>query len=232
MTMTNSAIVRRACVAAAALTLVTSTALAQTRTYQRGASFEAPVIEPALEGVFGITINSGDVDPNTAGLCTILSQPCTHPASEQWGSFGLDGVVARRVTDRLAAEVDVSVKAYEFASADTLVDHRQRSNLVRTYTAGVRAATPFLRVPPHARDLSRFYAHALGGFDNSTVMGPRAVVILGGGVDDITHPTRNGYAAVPAFTLRLGVDYVHALGAVRGSQGFRFLFGVVIGPHQ
>jgi hypothetical protein len=130
-----------------------------------------------------------------------------------------------------SAEVDVSVKAYEFASADTSsIIASVRTSSGRTPPACARR-TPFLARSPHARDLSRFYAHALGGFDNSTVMGPRAVVILGGGVDDITIQRATDtppYCVHPSAGRRLRS---RPRGRAR-IAGFRFLFGVVIGPHQ
>jgi len=183
-----------------------------------------------VEVAIGVTINALLQDINSAPDCLALSFPCTHEKPSRFAGFGLNLAVARNLSEQFAIAGDLSFFEQRWDSSDATHGRLSAASTVKSLFVGPRFSTKFYY--PGNRDPSpgRFFGQVLVGAEGSGDVPLRPAVLLGAGTD-VLIPRRAGPRPSIDLAIRLALDYLLAPGAGRNVSGWRFVFGLVLGPH-
>jgi hypothetical protein len=187
-----------------------------------------------VEVAIGPTINALLQDVNTAPDCVALSLPCTHEKPSRFAGFGLNLAVAGNLSERFAIAADLSLFEQRWDSSDATHGRVPVASTVKSLFVGPRFSTKFYY--PGNRDPSpgRFFGQVLVGTEGSSDVPSRPALLLGAGADVLI--PRGGSSSAGArprigLAVRMALDYLLAPGAGRNVSGWRFVFGLVLGPH-
>jgi len=188
---------------------------------------------PAVEFGVGLTVNGLFHDVNAAPDCAILPAPCTHEHAEKIAGFGADVSLARNLNGHMAVAGDAGVFGYRWDQRVSPLETRHSVARVASFGAGPRISTAFFDAGTGDREPGRFFGQFLVGGEMSNLASLRPLVLVGAGAD-VLFPNTSGHGQAHKgrdLTLRLGLDYRLTPGSGRNQSGWRFVVGVVFGPH-
>ena len=187
-----------------------------------------------VEAAIGVTFNALLQDVNSAPDCVALSLPCTHEKPSRFSGFGLNVAVARNLSERFAIATDLSLFEHRWDTSDAAHGRVPAASTVKSFFLGPRFSTKFYYPGNHDPSPGRFFGQVLVGAEGSSDVPLRPALLLGAGTD-VLIPRRASRSAGPGpsidLALRLALDYLLAPGSGRNVSGWRFAFGLVIGPH-
>lgn len=191
-------------------------------------SAAAQVNVPPAEVAVGLTFNGLPIDVNAEPACASRAFPCTHAKPGAWGGLGLDVSIYGNLSHHTALVGGLEASGHNYDDEASLAMHRQAWNHVRAWLGGVRVSPGFDKVRRKpSQESDRLFVETLLGVETSTLFSTRQVVQIDVGADGHGRFLRGGRE----MTMRLALGYRAVPRGSRASQGFRFIFGVVLGPH-